>query len=251
MLLADVTLNPNKTQKTGLKRAKSAEKQNARITENENVNFKSGLATALKLSENIAQLDFPTHVKRSSVQVMTRPLLDDLATFLEEHEDVFAGLIFAKIDGQYVSQKIRTDIATGVAQDYADKVHTALKTAAQEATPTMDGIKSFLTKVLKLRTQTFPFDVKHSNGQIQLVTPPKNGTLFETPNKQQDFLDGINPDLNVFLLEHGLGAAEKITLANKKYRLSLKTEKITLDPKGNPFNAFAESIKGIEYQEIN
>lgn len=253
MLLADVTLNPNKAQKTGLKRPKNAEKQNTQITDSENVNFKGGLATATKLPQMAVKPNLVTGVRRTSLQVLHRPKFtvapDELKAFLDAHPDVFLGLEFTKMGDKYVSQKIDSDIAAKVAEDYADKVNEALRTAAQQAVPAPNGIKVFLTKLLTLRTKTFPFDVQHADGRIHLTTPPKNGSFFLDPNNKREFLDEINPRLHDYILENGLGEATEITLGNgKSYQLWLKTEKAE-NVDASPFDIVAKSLKGIIFRK--
>lgn len=251
MLLADVTLNPNKTQKTGLKRPKSAEKQNAQIMESENVNFKGAAAAA---TVELPHMVTSPLVRRNSLQVLKKPLTDKLTAFLEQHEELFAGLQFEEKDGMYVSQEIRSDIATGLVDDYSDKVNEALTNAAQQAVPGPNGIKLFLTKLLKLRTETFPFNVEHVDGKIHLTTPPKSGHFFHDPSGEHQLLHEINPKLGNFIEETKLGDM-KIRLSDgSQYQLwkmcDGQSQLIKPTDGSNPFEAIS-LLRGIAYQKIN
>lgn len=249
MLLADVTLNSNKTQKIGLKKTKSAEKQNAQITDSENVNFKGGLATAVKLSRMTAP---PATVKRSALEILPKLTVasDELKAFLDAHPDVFLGLEFTKMGDKYVSQKIDSAIAAQVVDDYTDKVNTALATAAQQAVPSQNGIKIFLTNLLTLRTKKFPFDVQHAYGRIHLTTYQKEGSFFLDPANETDFLSQLNPKFYDYLLESGLEEPTKTFLiSGKNYQLKFITDSIDAAIDGNPFAPEAKMLKGIKYQE--
>lgn len=245
MLLTNVNFNSKTNQKAAFKSLKTAEKQNSQIISSETVNFKG--------AEKMKVINLPKP-RRSSFQVITLPVLksvpDELKTFLTKHQNIFEGLTFEKEGETFAAKANNPWQAEIVHEKYYDAVNAALTDAAQKAKPTPTGVKVFLAHLLTLRTKIFPFDLQHIEGKIQLMGHPRHSSFFLDPANEREFLNEINPKLDDYLLEHGLGDSTKISLPNgKNYQVWLKTEKAEAAIDGKPFKPEAKILKGIMYQE--
>jgi len=246
MLLSEINLNSKTNQKPVSTNSGHTDKQDSKPMNNGTLNFKGGPAMS------VIGLPRPV-IRRSSLQIIPRPILEalpnELTTFLTRHKDIFKGLDFEKQGENFVSTKANPWQASIIADDYSQAFNNSLIKAAETAKATATGVKVFLEELLTLRTKVFTYEVKKTDGIVTLSKPVDNGHFFHDATQDSGLLSSLNPKLDAYIVEYGLGGNE-LSLADKsKYYVTTIEQGFTIQDGANPFEA--TFLNGIWYTKLN